>query len=456
MLQGLGLSCHQIDSVTSAIAELKTAAEASTPFGLIIIEHALATQAGKDYFDRLRQAGAAGQRLAIIVSTADDQEAVLSALDGQPVDGLLGKPATPSSLFDSIVSALHREPTATPRLPATPGQSASFAGRRVLLVEDNEVNRELGEEMLRAVGLTVDLAENGEQAIASVQLSAYDLVLMDCQMPVMDGYEATRQLRRDARFANLPIIAMTANAQADDRRRCLEAGMNDHIAKPIDVALLYATIGHWLGQAGPALATGSLPAATGDIDINAAIARLGGNRQTYDRLLSRFRDNQSDAMARLNDARQTGDTAGMMLIAHTLRGLAGSLGAVRLAEVAGILEGILRQGSAPDSTAIAEQLDRLGDALATFFTQLPAAPTSPGIPVALTPDPAQQAKALSDLQSLLDNDDATAVRHSESMAGWLGQLAAPGLTEQLLRQIGRYEFEEALSTLHTIRNQLTS
>ena len=234
--------------------------------------------------------------------------------------------------------------------------SAALRGKRLLLVEDNEVNQEFAVEILREAGAAVDVAGNGREALERMAESTYDAVLMDCQMPVMDGFEATRQIRRDRRNAMTPVIAMTANAMAGERERCLEAGMNDHVAKPIDVAVLFATLRKWLepqraaneamaptavvvgpGPAAgttraPARPTTAAPRATSDsgqalpgpapapaLDLASALLRIGGNQGLLDRLAARFLQTEANAAQRIADALAGGDRETANRAAHTLK-----------------------------------------------------------------------------------------------------------------------------------------
>ena len=459
MLSALGIENQSVSSGSNALAALTAAVDAGRPFGLLIVDWKMPGMDGVELVNRINQLDL-NERPAIVMATAFDHEELEAALGSTPVGAILSKPATPSSLFDSIMVALHRE-TALVAVPqVTPAElSRQLAGRRVLLVEDNEVNRELAHEMLTNIGLDVALAENGQQAVEAVRANDYDLVLMDCQMPVMDGYEATGKIRDELHLRNLPIVAMTANALASDRERCLSAGMNDHIPKPIDVAVLYATLTHWLRprdrDALPApLARPDSASDGAKIDSASALARMGGNRAMYDRLIVRFRENQGDAVERLQADREVGDSAAMILRAHTLRGLAGNIGAVALSRLAGELEDKLRQGAATGDDAIGELLSRLGDALPKALAIPTNAVEPTESPVRQANVPALDSKALATLQRLLDDDDAAAVRLFEEIAPQLGPHGEATLVAQLARQISQYEFDDASATLRQITDKL--
>ena len=184
----------------------------------------------------------------IILITGVSDEDLPQEADEVGIAHILMKPVSPSELLDTILVALGRKSRAQERehRPDTLPADSALRGARILLVEDNEINQEVAVEILQGAGLHVTIANNGQEGVAAANEGDFDAVLMDCQMPVMDGYEATRALREEARFADLPIIAMTANAMAGDREKCLDAGMNDHVAKPIDLKELFSTLTKWV------------------------------------------------------------------------------------------------------------------------------------------------------------------------------------------------------------------
>ena len=264
------------------------------------------------------------------------------AARGVQVAGLLPKPVTPSSLVDACAAALGR-PSSAPgrgeqrherRLPL----QAGLAGAHVLLVEDNAINQELACELLGRAGIVVTIAGDGREALAMLERERFDAVLMDCQMPVMDGYEATRELRRRPGLKDLPVIAMTANAMASDRQEALDAGMNDHVAKPIRVDELFATLAHWVRPAAPMRAANHAPAEPPDLDTRAGIAALMGDEALYRRLLSMFRQREVDFVERFVAAQGRGDFEAATRCAHDLKSVAGSLGMPALQRAATALE----------------------------------------------------------------------------------------------------------------------
>ena len=444
-LAALGIDCRVAAGGAEALVELAAARQAGQPFGLLLIDWKMRGMDGVELVGAIRRDDAGGDPPPVIMITAHDHDELREALRPHTVSAILGKPATPSSLFDCIMLALHRAPGVPEALPA-PATTATLSGRRVLLVEDNEVNRELAEEMLGSFGLSVATAENGAIAVDRVEAGKFDLVLMDCQMPVMDGYEATRRIRENPALKSLPIIAMTANALAADRERCLAAGMDDHVAKPIDVAVLRATLARWLGDApgaAPAPAEVGEPPADAAIDAAGAIARLGGKPQLHARLLNRFADDQRDFLERLRAAHAHGRLDEMLLLAHTMRGLAGNIGAGRLAGLAGDLEQCLRQQ--PDAIRRIDALiGLLDEALGAVFAII-AGRAAPPAAVAL-PETDLSA-GLARLQRLLDDDDAGAVAEFETLVGGLRNKFPAAVVDELSVRINHYDFEAATAIL---------
>ena len=201
---------------------------------------------GWETIARLRQLDPASKPIILMVTTHGREMLVQRSVQEQAsLHAFLVKPITASMLFDAVADARAGRGNLRTK-PRAADSDKRLQGMRLLVVEDNPVNQELALEILQDAGLRVDVANNGLEAVEKVGSAAYDGVLMDCQMPVMDGFEAARKIRQDGRFTGLPILAMTANAMAGDKERCIECGMNDHITKPIDVAHLFLTLAQWI------------------------------------------------------------------------------------------------------------------------------------------------------------------------------------------------------------------
>ena len=465
LLDALALPHRVVASGLEGLAEMARANAAGEPYQFLIIDWKMPEMDGIATLRRLLQSGSADHGPKIVMTTAFDRDELRAELGRTPVDGILSKPVTPSSLFDCIIETLNTDSQTRPARRAQNPSIPHFNGQRVLLVEDNDVNRELAEEMLSSTGLVVETAENGALAVERVLADNFALVLMDCQMPVMDGYEATRRIRTDARFAGLPIIAMTANALAADRERCLAAGMNDHIAKPIDVSLLYQTLAHWLEIAAPEAEEGA-PAQPGRHEISTpppglfdeegALKRLGGNREMFNRLLARFHENQAGTLDRLRNGLAENNRPDLILCAHTLRGLAGNLGATALATAAGRLEEALKTAPPVETREIAQHIDHLAGTLQPvleFSQTLSANQAKPAVPM---PEPEEQRSDLRKLLRLLERDDASALELHARIQPWLRTLAAAGVADKLDHAITHYEFDDAAQILRTIASYLST
>ena len=252
MCQAMGLQASVAHDGEVALRSVAGAAAAGTPFDLVLLDWKMPGLDGIECARRLLAQTADRPPPAVLMLTAFGREEVQQELRRQGVDvgALLLKPVTPSSLFDACGAVLGltrpRVTRAAQQEEALRALQAALRGARVLLVEDNEVNREIAVSILSHAGMVFSTAHNGLQALECLRQQTFDGVLMDCQMPEMDGYEATRAIRQEARWRDLPVIAMTANAMAGDRERALAAGMNDHIAKPVNVQELFGKLVHWL------------------------------------------------------------------------------------------------------------------------------------------------------------------------------------------------------------------
>ncbi|PWF55754.1 response regulator, partial [Massilia glaciei] len=409
MLRVLQLEVAVAANGVQALAAL--AAAGARPFDLVLMDWRMPGMNGDEVTRHLRADARIAPTPKVVMVTAYGREDVFRLAQQAGVDGFLIKPVSPSTLLDAILSVLGRKRILDDGERRRPGRrlpSPGMAGARLLLVEDNDINREFASELLRSEGIEVDEAVNGRQALEMVRAKPYDAVLMDIQMPLMDGLEAARQIRAmaasgdGARFASLPIIAMTALAMAHDAEQSHAAGMNDHVTKPIAPDRLLATLARWirlpparagaardLVRARPARATAACPPellALASLDVREGIRRIGGKADAYRRQLLRFRDNYGDAGARLAALLDgDGDGAGAGLEAaegycHALVGVAGNIGAAALFAELGAINARLRQGRAPEPGALAA-MDALLAALVADIDSLgPAAPDAAGEP----------------------------------------------------------------------------
>jgi CheY-like chemotaxis protein len=321
-----------------------------------------------------------------ILVTAFDQPHMWQQARQAQVDATLVKPITASSLHDALVRVIRRHVPAAPPAGMGAGKAEQallrhHAGQRVLLAEDNLINREVAGELLRSAGLVVETANDGRRAVELATSRRYDLVLMDVQMPELDGLAAT-QLIRQALGQALPIVAMTANAFGEDRAACLAAGMNDHVAKPVDPELLYATLLRWLPLTAPtasadgdealspepALLYDRLAAIAG-FDVGQALRNVGGQMPALERILASFARNYRDGEPAFAATPGEDDRPHWKAACHSLRGVCATVGATALLAELTALEPALRgaplPGLAPLAQRIHESLMQLAHQLQT-------------------------------------------------------------------------------------------
>ncbi|MDH6160182.1 response regulator [Janthinobacterium sp. CG_23.4] len=475
MLTALGFEARAVFSGVLAIGAVAQARAEGRPYGLVLMDWKMPGMNGLDTLAGIR-ADAAGIHAtpACIMVTAFHREALLEAARQRelPLDGVLNKPVSASTLLDQIsfvFGGVTGQSRKTQRQSSYRDDERALRGAWLLLVEDNEVNQEVAQKILNDAGIRVDIASNGAIALAKIEENAYDGVLMDCQMPVMDGYQATRKLRQDPRHSNLPVIAMTANAMVGDKEKCLDAGMNDFIAKPINVAQLFGTLARWITPAAPQEATAAqpqpqpqpqpeaeLPVIAG-LKMAETIRRVGGNIPLMRKLLERFVETQFDAMQRIVTAIENNQLETAIREAHTLKGLAGNIGAGGLADSAARVEHLLSLGShdgLPQALAACTlALDELVPKI-VLAMQSRSNVAEPGNAVVAPVERAHLEAGLRELSQLLQQDDAQAVRHLDGIAPVLAAAGQAEHARQLKRMLGQYDFEGALAQLGEVAEAL--
>ncbi|MBF0163320.1 MAG: response regulator [Magnetococcales bacterium] len=470
-LRDLFMEVTCVATGVEAVAILNQAAEMAMPFGLVIMDWKMPGMDGLACTDQIRRMLPQPSQPKIILLTAFDQaQAREGALSGQ-LDGYLTKPFSHSQLFDAIMVAHGQQATSHVReRPEVREQSEliiALRGTRVLLVEDNEINQQVASELLTMAGLEVTIAANGEEAVELFQRFSYRVILMDIQMPVLDGYGATQRIRGLEAGKRIPIIAMTANAMSGEREHCLSVGMNDHIPKPIEVDRLLMTLvrhlhpdGAGSGEGGvslvkPGRAVGASLSLPG-FDLPRALARLGGNQKLFVNLLQKFVIQERDAAERIAQAVENQAVVDARRMAHTLKGLAGNLGCEALREISQAIESGLGETARP--ATFPEQMEglrhTLAQTIATIETGLAALSSGRGPP---TPPPARLRDAGLLLACLKRLEPWVAQRKPrpcfpvlDEMQGvdWPDPLREP--LENLTRMIQKYRLKEALPLLREL------
>jgi two-component system sensor histidine kinase/response regulator len=394
MLTSSGFIVENFNSVAEALPELKNK---NKVFDIIIFD--LINCSDNQHCNDLGLILAASIGLPILHILPNKQKMSELALKGNEQYSTLCKPITSSNLLDSLLLALAQENLRSEPYNASPREVPlainTLQGARILLVEDNEINQELATELLTHHGIEVMVSNNGQEAIDRLNHEHFDGVLMDCQMPIKDGYTTTRELRQDPRFIDLPIIAMTANVMADDRQKSLDSGMNEHIGKPINTDELFVKLTKWVrsksinnantldkitkttDDRAQALANKNKVITISEldgIDIKAGLAIAQNNQALYLRLLLKFKANYVNAITPISTAFSNHNFAHIELLAHTLKGVAGNIGATALYALCQQLENnaVQRDIKPLLLTQCQDELSRIKLALAPLAHQKPA------------------------------------------------------------------------------------
>jgi signal transduction histidine kinase/CheY-like chemotaxis protein len=364
MLDSFSFKVSLAASGEEGLTELEKAPD-DQPFELVIMDWKMPGMDGIEASKRIKNHTRLRKIPAIILVTGYGREDVMQQAEEVGLEGFLLKPVNPSMLFDTIIQTFGEAVPETSRVAKRKEREAEdlkhIQGAHVLLVEDNEINQQVAKEILEGAGMVVTLANNGQEALDAVKARDYDAVLMDVQMPVMDGYTATREIRKKERFKDLPIIAMTAHAMAGDREKSLAAGMNDHVSKPIDPDILYGTLCKWIKSVGgespmekrvvktvtpeKMVSPEGLPLPKLDgINVEAGLKRVLGKQDTYKRILLKFYQDLQGAKDSIKNLISEKKYDEAQIFAHTIKGASGNLGAEELQEAAHVLEKYFKDG----------------------------------------------------------------------------------------------------------------
>jgi PAS domain S-box-containing protein len=457
-LRAMRLETVAVDSASAAIQTLET-----QNFDAALIDWQMPDMDGLELTQRIRE-NLKTSTLPIVLMTAYGHEELADKTQTLNVSACLEKPIKPSPLLEALLVAVGMETHQKRQLSTSEGSAElSLLGVRILLTEDNQLNQRLATEILCDAGAKLDIANNGKEAIDALQSSSYDLVLMDVQMPIMDGFEATRHIRKHELNEHIPIIAMTANAMESDRQACLQAGMDDFLTKPINaikllkLAAQYASrtdstvstvdplVPHAAEAASTVQTTVSVEAPLNDLpglDIAATLERIGGRQNLLIELLHEFVREQQDVIERINDSIEAGQIDEAIRTAHTIKGLAANCGCIRVADTAEILEDGLQEHS-DDLELILKELHNSMMEVAASVKQLPAPTTAAKTitQVSLTDDDLEELKA-----QLRAGDFGVAGKLALITDALIERLSS-SVTEALVVAVNRFDYETALTVL---------
>ena len=478
LLEQFGMSCALAESAEEGLTLLQrphAEPDRAAPFDLVILDWLLPGVDGLEAARQIRSKPAMADVPIILISAfAGTQEEHQARTLG--VNAFVPKPLTASSLFDAMMDVLQ---VAHPQRPARRQRefdAQEFVGRTILLAEDNEANQFVAEEILSRAGIVLDIAENGRVALERVRQQDYDAVLMDMQMPEMDGLEATQRIRAEFPERKLPIIALTANAMKGDLEVCLDAGMDDYIAKPIDRQQLFHTLRQWLPPSPPAApAATSLPPPTATpgpapamelpelpgVDVAGALQRLGLSYTAYENILFRFADGQPQTLGELQAAFARADWEAARRHAHALAGAAGNVSADDLHALAKRLELALKDqtgGYDPLYHDLQAEAERVFAGINAFKATKAGPAAKPADPVADTPVAlGQLVPVLEELESQLSGGDLEGVTAAMERACQLGLTTSRHDDfDRLQAMVDDFDFVTAAELVAAMRSTLTN
>ena len=470
-MESFGFKVTEAANGLEALHAIEQADLDGTPYQFVVLDWKMPVMDGVEAARKIREMTGLSKIPKTLLISSYTQNEILSHLEDNLFDGILAKPFQQSELFNAAMKAFGSDEGRRKRGVITvlfhPDLVAKISGAHLLLVEDNEINQQIARELLDKAGVTVAIAENGEEAVAMVVQEKFDGVLMDMQMPVMDGITATREIRKNPRFADLPVIAMTANVMASDRERCLAAGMNDYIAKPIDPNQMVTILAKWIIPAQPTTpdlkAMYAVPAhqahrddsqerqaATPVLDTDKAIAGMGGE-ELYLTIIERFVTNQGQVVQSIVNALAANDRPTAERLAHTLRGLAATIGAATLADAARQLDTAIRKEDTPNYPHLIETtVTELAKVIVAINAYLQARAAGADVPAQHPRDHVQLGTLLEQLTAQLRAFDSCAGDTMRQINRQVEGTATALRFIQLDRYVKNYNYEKALTEVQRL------
>ncbi len=469
VLNEFGCRAVGVETGQRAVMTMQEAARSKDPVGLVVTDWRPPPGMDALAFAIQLQKDPVFMRIPVIVKTIFCRRSDMEQAAAAGIKAVINKPITKHRLFETILEAFGKKDARNDDSDIPPSlvddqKQAVLNGKRILLVDDNPLNQQVVAEILGNGGLIVEIACNGREALERIDSNGFDAVLMDVQMPIMDGYEATRRIRSDPRHRDLPIIAMTARTEKEDAGKCIAAGMNGYVDKTIDAAQLLTTLADWIRMPDDSFIPVTEPAPPIDrqqdwpdnppgIDITAALRRLGGNRKMLSDLLFGFARDYADSALRIQEAYQNGDTEACLLSAHTLKGVSGQISAIDLQASADELEKAIRAGSPSDVEAGMNRFEKKLNQVMTSIEQLlPVAdpPTADPTLRSGNGDSHKTASLVLELNQFLLENNFKALESLEALKTTMDTARWGILLQTLEDQINRFEFKQVQQTLARI------
>ncbi|MBN2803952.1 MAG: response regulator, partial [Deltaproteobacteria bacterium] len=493
LLARYGSVVNQAQSGEEAIAEIKNSdLTSASSYDLVFIDWTMPGMNGGEVTKALKDNDQSISKIpkVIVMSAYMEQDEIAENAMLFGADGYITKPVTPSVLLNSIMNVLFKDGDNLKRVSVIPEEllneeMLSVRGARLLLAEDNEINQQVAKELLQSQDFIVDVVSDGSQAVEAVlkKPDEYDAVLMDIHMPVMDGYEATRIIRSDSRFADLPIIAMTANVSVEDKERAVECGMNEHVAKPIEPLNLFEVLLRCIKQDGrgfnfretrstsdlnlrsretiiaaaPKKIKSYISDLSGLLDIQKGVERIGGNEEAFFKLLEKYVLRQADAVDEIVFSLAAGDLKEAIEHVHTLKGVSGNVGAVKVSELAAQAEQSLKtdDGLNYNFTPLRLVLNDTCKVIQTKITEFQRSvqlseQTIHDINIELD----KLLVHIDEIESLLVENDSLAVKKINQLFSRIPLDEIEPVFNNFYTEINSYEFDKALNTLQIIKQRI--
>jgi two-component system, sensor histidine kinase and response regulator len=465
ILESLSFNVTTSDSGKKALNLLQ---KAKTTFEIVLLDWQMPKMDGITVAGKIKDIFEPAQCPKLILTTSLDLEEAKKMADAISFDGFVSKPVNPSTLLDTIMTSFGKEITGGSHQRQRKGYSKEslkpIQGALILLVEDNEINQQVAQELLEGAGFVVEIANHGKEAVEKTLSGSYDIVLMDIQMPVMDGYEATREIRKTKKTTDLPILAMTANAMLSDQRQAIESGMNDHIAKPIEPENLFANLVKWIQPGERELPPSfieqeirpqdeklTLPESLPGLDINTGVDRIGGNTKSYLKLLGKFQENQKGI---INDIEKSLGQKDMKLVerlVHTLKGVSGNIGAMNLHSASLELEKKIKSGKSRGVEKLIDQVQVNLNQVFSSIVELNKMQTeSREISIDSPPTSIDMSKVtplFEELEELVEDHDIDATDIIDQLNELISDPKLMGKLTEMNKNIENYKFDAASKIL---------